>query len=226
MKKSISVLVVLLIASMVVSSPLAMGQQKPNVVLPQKSAVTVPTLSLFIAGNYFGPKLTDVNNVYQTIEKNYLLPAGSDFKNYYFLLTGLRFNPSASQGIQGEFGLTASRSPQDQSTNFLQMYYAGGSYLLSLPLPMVSVYVGGGAGYYWLSTQRTYTSRIGVARVNAQLAQLHGIAGIEFFDPSGVSFALEGRYNYALTTVPRREDLNVTLKGIAVGIQIGVPIIM
>jgi len=229
MNKLISVLILLLVVSLLVSPTLLWGQQKQSVPLQPKTAspaTTVPSLSLFVAGNYFGPKLTDVNTVYQTIEKNFSLPAGNDFKNYYFLLTGLRFSPSAAQAIQGEFGITASRTPKDNSTNFLQIYYGGGSYIISLPLPMVSIYAGGGAGYYWLNTQRTYTTRIGVARVNAQLAQLHGILGIEFFDPSGVSFSLEGRYNYAITTVPKRADLNFTMKGIAAGIQIGVPIIM
>ena len=226
MNRSISVLLLLLVASLFVSLPLAWGQQKQSVPLQPKPGFSVPSLSVFIAGNYFGPKLTDVNTVYQSIEKNLSLPAGNDFKNYYFILTGIRFAPSNVQAFQGEFGITASRSPKDQSTNFLQMYYGGGSYIISLPLPMVSIHAGVGAGYYWLNTQRTYSTRLGVAHVNAQLAQLHGLFGIEFFDPSGVSFSLEGRYNYAMTVVPRRADLNFTLKGVAVGLQIGVPIVL
>ena len=75
---------------------------------------------------------------------------------------------------------------------------------------MVSIYGGGGLGYIWLNTQRTYTTRPGVAQVNAQLAQLHGLVGIQFFAQSGVSFSLEGRYNYATTISPIRADLDFT----------------
>ena len=91
---------------------------------------------------------------------------------------------------------------------------------------MVSIYGGGGLGYIWLNTQRTYTTRPGVAQVNAQLAQLHGLFGLQFFAQSGVSFSLEGRYNYATTVSPLRADLDFTMKGFAGGIQIGIPIIM
>jgi len=89
---------------------------------------------------------------------------------------------------------------------------------------MVSIYGGGGLGYIWLNTQRTYGTRLGVVTVNGQLVQIHGILGIEFFDPSGVSFALEGRYSNATTVSPTRADLDFTIKGIDVGIRIGVPI--
>ena len=84
---------------------------------------------------------------------------------------------------------------------------------------------GGGLGYLWLNTQRTYIALPGVAQVNAQLAQLHGMIGIEFFTSSGVSLALEGRYIYAATVSPTRADLDFTMKGITGGIQIGIPIV-
>lgn len=93
-------------------------------------------------------------------------------------------------------------------------------------MPMVSIYGGGGLGYVWLNTQRTYNTRLGIAEVNGQLAQLHALFGLEFFEPSGVSFSLEGRYNYATTVRPQRADLNFKMKGMAGGIQIGIPIIM
>jgi opacity protein-like surface antigen len=116
------------------------------------------------------------------------------------------------------------KTAKNNSTNFLQLYYAGGSYIISLSLPMVSLYGGGGLGYLWLNTQRTYGTRLGVATVNGQLVQLHGILGIEFFDPSGVSFALEGRYTHTTTVSPTRADLDFTMKGIDAGIRIGVPV--
>ncbi|HTR81476.1 MAG TPA: hypothetical protein VMM58_07575 [Bacteroidota bacterium] len=200
------------------------GQQKT--VMPQSQKSSAPTVSFFVEGNYFGPKFAEVNAVYSTIENNLSLPAGTDFKNYYFVLAGVRFSPSNTQAIQGEFGGSVLKTVKDNSTNFLQEYYGGGSYILSFPLPMISVYAGGGLGCVWLNTQRTYSTRLGVAEVNAQLAQMHGIVGLEFFNPSGVSFALEGRYNYATTISPRRADLDFTLKGIAGGIRIGVPIIL
>jgi len=50
--------------------------------------------------------MNEINDEYRTIEKTYSLPAGSDFKNYYFALIGVRFTPENAQGqsVQGEFG--------------------------------------------------------------------------------------------------------------------------
>jgi len=222
MKKSVVALTMSLVASLLLPISVVLGQQKQTPVIQPK--VGVSPLSVFVSGSYFGPKFTDVSAVYQVIEHNLSLPAGNDFKSYYFVLTGMRFTPGNGQAVQGEFGGSVLKSTMDSSTNFLQLYYAGGSYIISFPLPMVSIYGGGGLGYLWLNSQRTYGTRLGVATVNGQLVQLHGILGIEFFDPSGVSFALEGRYTNATTVSPTRADLDFTLKGIDVGIRIGVPI--
>jgi hypothetical protein len=222
MKKSIIVLTIFFVASLLLPLSIMLGQQKQTPAIQPK--VGVSPLSVFVSGSYFGPKFTDVNAVYQVIEHNLSLPTGNDFKSYYFVLIGVRFTPGSGQSLQGEFGGSVLKSAKDNSTNFLQLYYAGGSYVISLPLPMVSIYGGGGLGYLWLNTQRTYGTRLGVASVNGQLVQFHGILGIEFFDPSGVSFALEGRYKNATTVSPTRADLNFTLKGIDVGIRIGVPV--
>jgi len=202
----------------------AQAQQKPALTIQPKYGDA--PLTVFVAGDYFGQKFSDVNTIYQSIEKNYSLPAGSDFKNYYFVLTGVRYTPVSGQSIQGEFGGSVWKAVKEKSTNFLQMYYTGGSYILSLPMQMVSIYGGGGLGYIWLNTQRTYTALSGVAQVNAQLAQLHGIIGIEFLNSSGASFSLEGRYTYASTVSPRRSDLDFVMKGITGGIQIGIPIVI
>lgn len=222
MKKSIVALTMSLVASLLLPLSVVLGQQKQTPVIQPK--VGVSPLSVFVSGSYFGPKYTNVNAVYQVIEHNLSLPAGNDFKSYYFVLTGVRFTLGNGQAVQGEFGGSVMKSTKDSSTNFLQLYYAGGSYIISFPLPMVSIYGGGGLGYLWLNSQRTYGTRLGVATVNGQLVQLHGMLGIEFFDPSGVSFALEGRYTNATTVSPTRADLDFTLKGIDVGIRIGVPI--
>jgi hypothetical protein len=224
MKASISMLILLVVVSLIIPQSLVWGQQKPITLSPQKSVV--PTVSIFVAGNYFGPKLTGINAAYSTIESNFALPSGTDFKNYYFVLAGVRISPTNGEAIQAEVGGSVLKSPKGNSTNFLQEYYGGGSYILSLPISTFSIYGGGGLGYIWLNTQRTYTARLGVAQVNAQLAQLHGLFGIQFFQQSGVSFALEGRYNYATTILPLRADLDFTLKGFAGGIQVGIPIIM
>ena len=224
MKTPITVLILLVVASLIISQSLAWGQQKPITLSPQK--YTVPIVSIFVAGNYFGPKFTGINAVYNTLESNFALPQGTDFKNYYFVLAGVRISPTNGQAIQAEFGGSILKSPESNSTNFLQEYYAGGSYILSLPISSVSIYAGGGLGCVWLNTQRTYTTNLGVAQINAQLAQLHGLCGIQFLEQSGVSFSLEGRYNYATTISPLRSDLDFTLKGFAGGIQVGIPIIM
>jgi hypothetical protein len=210
-----------------------LGQSVPKPVQqtaePAKKAKSkIPELSIFIAADYYGPKLNEINDEYRAIEKIYSLPAGNDFKNYYFALVGVRFTPENSQGqsVQGEFGGSILKSGKDNSTNFLRLYYTGASYILSIPVSAVSVYGGCGLGYFWLNTQRTYSSNLGVATVNAQLAELHGIFGIEYFQPSGVSFAFEGRYNYAATIAPQRADLDFTLKGMTAGIRVGIPLLM
>ena len=211
MKKSITVLITFFLASLLISHSILLGQQKQTPVIQPK--VGASPVSIFVSASYFGPKFTDINAVYQVIERNLSLPAGNDFKSSYSVLTGIRFTPGNGQSVQGEFGGSVLKSAKENSTNFLQLYYAGGSYIISVPMPMVSIYGGGGLGYIWLNTQRTYGTRLGVVTVNGQLVQIHGILGIEFFDPSGVSFALEGRYSNATTVSPTRADLDFTIKG-------------
>lgn len=191
----------------------------------------IPTVSFFIEGNYFAPKLDDVNAVYTAIEKNYYLPAGNDFKNYYSIAGGIKFSPVEQQTIQAELGVSLYKSPlstssnKTQFTNFLQMYYVGGTYFINFPFNRFSLFIGPGLGYVRLNSQRTYTDQIGVVHVNANLFQVHGTAGVEFFHSSGVSFSLEGGYSYASTPSPKRSDLDFTLRGITGGIKLTVPLI-
>ena len=229
----------LVVLAALVSSP-------PNAVLGQQKAVpvtkkpepemkktnpvqnyssSIPDLSFFVEADYYGLKLPEVDAVYRTIERNLSLPKGNDFKIPYFVLTGIRFSPSDTHAIQAEFGGSVLKTAKDTSTNFLQVYYAGGSYLYNLPLGVVSVFAGGGLGYMWLATERTYITRPGVARVNGRLMQLHAMFGVEFYTHSGVSFALEGQYTYATTVSPARSDLDMTIKGMSVGVRIGIPLI-
>ena len=233
MKKSFLYLYLLLAALLFSFTSYVLGQSAAKPVIQtteqvKKTKSKIPVLSIFIEGSYYGSKMNEINDEYRTIEKTYSLPAGSDFKNYYFALIGVRFTPENAQGqsVQGEFGGSLLKSVKDNSTNFMQLYYTGGSYIFSLPVSLVSAYFGAGLGYIWLNTQRTYTSNLGVAAVNAQLAELHGMFGIEFFSSTGVSFAFEGRYTYAATIEPQRADLDFTLKGITAGIRIGIPLLM
>ena len=223
MKTSRSLLIYVFAALLL--SPLSgLGQQKQSLVIQQKFAP--PVLSIGVGGSYVGQKLSDLNTVYGDLEKSLSLPSGKDFTNPYDILLWLRLAPSTTQAFQAEYGGSVLKSSAAKSTNFLQTYYGGGSYILSLPLSTASIYVGGGAGYLWLNSQRTYSTRVGVAQENAQLAQLHALFGLQFFNQTGVSLSLEGRYNYASTVRPTRSDLNFTMKGIAGGIQLGIPIIM
>ncbi|MCL4510259.1 MAG: hypothetical protein M1470_04240 [Bacteroidetes bacterium] len=191
----------------------------------------IPAVSVFVSGDYFAPKFDDVDAVYNTIEKNYFLPSGKDFKDYYSVMGGVRFSPVEQQWIQAELGASLFKSQvgnsirQTQSINFLQMYYAGGTYAVNLLVGRVSFFIGAGLGYVWLNTQRTYSGQLGIAQVSGNLFQLHGTGGIEFFHPTGVSFALEGGYSYATTPFPKRADLDFTLKGVTGGIKISVPLI-
>ena len=87
-----------LVASLIIPQSLLWGQQKSIALSPQKSVV--PTVSVFVAGNYFGPKFTGVNAVYNTIESNFSLPSGTDFKNYYFVMAGVGISPTNGQALQ------------------------------------------------------------------------------------------------------------------------------
>lgn len=185
---------------------------------------TMPTLALIVGGNYFNPPYTNVDDVYSTIEHNYALPAGSAFKSFYNVLVAVRLSPVDGQSVQAEGSGTVLKMVKDNTTNYLQLYYLGGSYLIHFVTPVVAPYIGAGAGYEWLNTERAYATRIGVARVNSQLAQIHGIIGVEYFTAQGVSVGLEAQYAYATSVAPRRADLDFTLKGITGGLRIGVPL--
>jgi hypothetical protein len=225
MKKKLAVVISILFLSLCFLPQILSAQQKET---PPR---VIPAVSFFISGNYFSPKLDDINAVYTTIEKNYYLPAGKDFKSYYSVTGGFKFSPVEQQTIRAEFGVSLYKSPlsssgsETQSTNFLQMYYAGGTYLVNFPFNRLSFFVGPGLGYLRLNTQRTYTDQSGVVHVNANLFQVHGTVGAEFFHPSGISFSLEGGYFYATTPYPRRSDINFTLRGITGGIKVSVPLV-
>ncbi len=184
---------------------------------------TMPTVALIVGGNYFNPPFTNVDAVYSTIERNFILPTGSAFKSYYDVLAALRLSPVDGQSVQAEVSGSVLKMVKDNTTNYLQLYYLGGSYLVHFMTPVVVPYIGAGAGYEWLNTERSYSTRLGVARVNAQLAQVHGIVGAEYFTAEGVSLGLEARYEYATSIAPRRADLDITLKGITGGLRIGIP---
>lgn len=201
----------------------AQGQQKSDPAARPKPQTS--SLSAFVQGNYFGPKLSDVNSVYSSIEQYYQLPAGHDFKGIYDVLVGVRYDLVPTQAVQGEFGFSILKAKHDSTSNYHQLFSAGGSYILKMGLDMVSIYGGGGVSYLWLNTERSYQTRLGIAHVNGQMVQLHALLGVEFLNPLGVSFALEGRYLYALTVSPKRSDLDFNLKGVTAGIRLGIPIL-
>ncbi len=187
-------------------------------------------ISLIIGGYYFNPNLDEINEVYRTIEHNYSLPGGNDFKNYYTIIAGISFKPVPQQSIQLEVGGSVYRtSPsgsqgENRCANFLSMYYIGGTYLIHIPIGRVEGFIGGGPGYVWLNSERTYTVESGTASVNGQLAQLHGVCGIEFLLPRGVSLSLEAGYSYATTLFPERSDLDLTLKSPTYGVMLNIPL--
>jgi len=195
------------------------------------SRKTLPSISLFVSGDYFSPGFGEIDAVFQTIEKNYLLPPGRNFKNYYNILAGVRFSPVPQQSVQIEFGGSVFRSRsngllgENRSSSFIKWGYIGGTYLFNIPVGRINCFVGGGLGYVWLEAQRSYATQPGVAQINAGLTQFHGLVGIEYIDPSGVTFAVDGGYSYAITLFPQRSDIDFTIKGITGGIKIGVPLI-
>jgi len=188
-------------------------------------------LSFFIGGDYYSPNLDGVNAIYQTIEKNYSLPPGTAFKNYYSIMTGIRYSPVAQQSIQFEFGGSVFKSDcsgqngGNWSASFLSMYYIGGTYLFHIPSKHINFFIGGGPGYVWLNSERTYSVVSGIAQVDGQLAQLHCIGGIDIDLPMGAILAIEAGYSYATTLFPVRSDLDFVFKSPTGGIQICIPIL-
>lgn len=183
-----------------------------------------PAVSLFIQANYFGPKFSDINAVYRSIEQYYQLPGGRDFKGIYDILTGVHYDLVPGQSVQGEFGFSILKSNHGSTSNFHRLFSAGGSYIANTDFRMVSFYGGGGASYLWLNTERSYQTQLGIARVKGQMVQLHALLGVEFSIPAGITLGLEGRYVYALTVSPQRSDLDFDLKGIIGGIRMGIPV--
>ena len=206
-----------------------MSQAQQKQALP--NAKTIPAVSLFASCDYFSPGFGDVDAAFRTIEKNYVLPSGSNFKDYYNVLAGIRFTPVPQQSVQLELGGSAFRSATsgslggNRTASFIQMGYLGATYLVNLPVGPVNCFIGAGLGWVWLSAQRSYSTQSGIARLNAGLTQAHGLGGIEYVDPTGVTFAVDAGYSFATTLFPKRADLNFTLKGITGGIKIGVPLV-
>jgi hypothetical protein len=165
----------------------------------------------------------------QSIEHNYSLSMGNEFKNYYSVIAGIRFNPVPQQSVQLEVGGSVSRTspsgPQggNSCASFLSMYYIGGTHLIHIPIGRVKGFIVGGPGYVWLNSERTYYVESGTATVNGQLAQLHGVCGLEFLLPRGASVALEAEYFYATTLFPERSDLDFTLKSPSLGVMLNIP---
>ena len=118
MKKFISLTVLLLVLFLFVPALFAQVQQKQTPIIQPKPGDAPVTV--FIAGDYFGQNFADVNTIYQSIEKNYSLPAGSDFKNYYFVMAGVRYTPTIGQSIQG--GIRRKRLESRQRE--LHQFYA------------------------------------------------------------------------------------------------------
>lgn len=225
MKKNNVAVLSLLVASVLCLSQTGRAQQTAA------PARMIPAVSVFVSGDYFSPNFRDLNSVYGAIEKNYYLPAGSDFKDYYSIEGGLEISPVEQQSIRLELGLSLFRSQlgnslkQTKSINFLQMYYLGGTYLVNFPVSPFSFFIGAGPGYLWLNTERTYSGQPGTVIVGADLFQVHGTGGIEYFHPTGVSVALEGGYTYATTPFPQRADLDFTLQGFTAGLEVAVPLV-
>jgi hypothetical protein len=195
--------------------------QKKQEIKPKSSN---QNFSLFISANYFGPALTDINAVYKTIEKNYLLHSGNDFNNIFTIVAGMEYTFSMRQSVQGEFGFGLMKTNKGASTNYLQLYSVGSTYMYSVPIiGMVSINGGFGVGHMWINTQRDYKSNAGKAYVNAKLAEVHVLLDIEYVNPNGVSFAVEGRYLFSTSLYPERSNLDFSANGIIGGIRVGIP---
>lgn len=129
---------------------------------------------------------------------------GKDFRNYDFLFLGVRLDLERNHRLQIEVGGSASKSVGDTSTNYLRMYYLGGSYTYRIPFWIAAEYGGGGVGYTHLEAQRLYQGRRGVATVVSDLAEFHAMLGVEYRPTPRSFLAIEARYSYATMLSPAR----------------------
>lgn len=224
--KSYSVLFsVLLVVSLF--SRIVFAQEEQDAAKPKRK---VPLLSFYVSGNYFAPAFNDLNAVYKKIEQVHALPAGGDFKNFYTVSAGIRFAPLSLHYLEVEAsGSIWKAQPEVEGqhtspTNYLQLSSLGASYVFSLPFPSFIVSCGGGGGYLWLHSQRSYPSKA-IVRVRSNLVEFHGILGIEFFHSSGMSAGVRFGYSYATTMYPVNADVDLTLKGATVKVYTHIPLI-
>ncbi len=220
-------LITVLLAGMFLVTNNVFAQEERAVKKPRR---LVPLLSFFVSGNYFAPSYSDLDAVYQKIERAYRLPTGGDFKNYYSVSAGIRYAPVSLQFIEiegsGSF-YKSQPSVEGQSnppTNFIRLYSATATYLVRFPISKISILAGGGAGMSWLRSERSYPSKA-IARVNGELMELHGLVGFEYFHPSGASFGAKVGYSYSTTMHPKNADCDFTLKGLTIKIGANVPLI-
>jgi len=225
MKRSRTSLFCLFVSALVLLPQFCRAQEK------ETARRVIPAVSFYVSGDYFSPNFKDVNAVYGTLGQVYSLPDGKDFKDYYTLNGGLKISPVEQQTIRLEASVSLYKSQlgtpiyNTKSINFLQMYYGGATYLVNFPFGRTAFFIGAGPGYVRLNTQRTYSDRAGVVRVNGNLFQLHATGGVDFYQSSGVAFGLEIGYAYATTPYTRSADLDFTLKGVTGGISITVPLV-
>lgn len=197
----------------------------------EKPKRRVPLLSAFASASYFAPGLGDLDGVYRKIEHVHALPNGGDFKTYYTLSGGVRFAPTSLQflELEGTGSIFKSKPSlegvENPPTNYLRMYSVNGSYVVNFPvLRYLFLSIGGGVGYVWLHSERSYSSRA-IAHVNGELLELHSFLGGELFYLNGTSLMVRIGYSYATTMVPHHADCDFTLKGITIKAGFHVPIL-
>lgn len=190
-----------------------------NLIAQQKepSGREVQALQGFVSAGYMRTPLGDVDRVFSIIERNYRTAQGKEFKTLYYFSTGLRYELQPGHIVRGELFGTVWKEIEDQSSNYLSSFDLAATYLYELSVPFVNVYGGAGFGYVWLNAQRTYSTHRGVATVETQLAEVHGVVGAVYRLHQNATVGIEGRYMIAETITPESRDHDIGFRGFTAG---------
>jgi opacity protein-like surface antigen len=192
------------------ASSLLFAQDKPDGV----------SVRIGVAGDYFAPKLNDLNDAYAAEEAMRSLPQGKEIKSFYLGRTALSLHFAKMHTLQLEGAMSYLKQCETPTTNYLRVYYGGGSYLISPFDFKVNPYAGVGCGVILFNAQRTYEEHVGISSLDHQ-AELHGIVGVDYNVASRWTLTLEGRYMHVpkLTFIRPAMELDISTFSVGIGIQ-------
>ena len=182
-------------------------------------------LDLSVFGGYYPVELEAVNAAYADLEKQLKLDQGKDFETKYYASAAGRYWVSQGNAFDAEIGGILFKDESGGTVNYMQLFYAGIGYSYHYYFSPFSAYAGVGLGHNWLKTERTYKSAGVSLKIQGSLWQIQPLAGIEYSFSGNASLAIEGKYVYATSLEPQRDNRNLWLRGPMVGIRFSLSIL-